>query len=926
MKKLFLLDAYALIFRSYYAFIKNPRINSKGLNTSAIFGFANTVIELVRKEKPDFLAVCFDPSGPNFRHELFPDYKANREATPEDIKLSVPYIKAMLEAFRIPVLEVPGYEADDLIGTLAKQLANSDLQVFMMTPDKDYAQLVDQSIKMYKPGRSGGDIEILGIDEVKQKFGIEHPIQVIDILALWGDSADNIPGAPGVGEKTAQKLIEQYQNIENLIDHTHELKGKLKESIEQNVEQIRLWKQLATIDLNVPNQVNLEDLKRQNPANNLVQSLFAELEFRNLLGRVPDLEINKPVAKSQSNYGQLDLFGSVEEETTESDGSLFTDISQIEHHYKIIQTSEEINQLIDQLAAQKSWCFDTETTSVDAINAELVGLSFSWEKGNAFYIPFPTDFEKASELIKRFESVFAHPRIEKIGQNLKYDMLVLKRYGIQIEGPLFDTMLAHYLIQPEQPHGMDHLSQIYLGYKPVSIDSLIGKKGKNQGSMRDVAIETIAEYAAEDADVTWQLSQILRKELKSNGLTNLFEEVEMPLVQVLVDIEFEGVKIDTTYLSEYSNQIAIEIAKLETQIYEQAGESFNIGSPKQLGLVLYEKLKITNDPPLTKTKQYQTSEDVIAKFKHQHPIVETILTYRGYKKLQSTYVDALPLLVNPRTGRVHTSFNQAVTSTGRLSSTNPNLQNIPIREAEGREVRKAFTASQNDAVFLSADYSQVELRIMAHLAQDENMIEAFRLGHDIHTATASKIFGKPLEQISKSERSQAKSANFGIIYGISAFGLAQNMNISRSEAKQLIEGYFATYPKVKAYMDRSIAIAREKSYVSTIFGRQRQLADIHSQNAIVRGIAERNAINAPIQGSAADIIKMAMINIHRAFKEKGLQSKMTIQVHDELNFSVLKSELEQVQSIVKYEMEHAVSLSVPLDVEIGIGQNWLEAH
>jgi len=578
------------------------------------------------------------------------------------------------------------------------------------------------------------------------------------------------------------------------------------------------------------------------------------------------------------------------------------------------------------LATQKSWCFDTETTSVDAINAELVGLSFSWEKGNAFYIPFPTDFEKASELIKRFESVFAHPRIEKIGQNLKYDMLVLKRYGIQIEGPLFDTMLAHYLIQPEQPHGMDHLSQIYLGYKPVSIDSLIGKKGKNQGSMRDVAIETIAEYAAEDADVTWQLSQILRKELKSNGLTNLFEEVEMPLVQVLVDIEFEGVKIDTTYLSEYSNQIAIEIAKLETQIYEQAGESFNIGSPKQLGLVLYEKLKITNDPPLTKTKQYQTSEDVIAKFKHQHPIVETILTYRGYKKLQSTYVDALPLLVNPRTGRVHTSFNQAVTSTGRLSSTNPNLQNIPIREAEGREVRKAFTASQNDAVFLSADYSQVELRIMAHLAQDENMIEAFRLGHDIHTATASKIFGKSLEQISKSERSQAKSANFGIIYGISAFGLAQNMNISRSEAKQLIEGYFATYPKVKAYMDRSIAIAREKSYVSTIFGRQRQLADIHSQNAIVRGIAERNAINAPIQGSAADIIKMAMINIHRAFKEKGLQSKMTIQVHDELNFSVLKSELEQVQSIVKYEMEHAVSLSVPLDVEIGIGQNWLEAH
>ena len=927
MKKLFLLDAYAPIFRSYYAFIKNPRINSKGLNTSAIFGFTNTLLELIRKENPDYLAVCFDPAGPNFRHEIFSEYKANRQATPEDIKTSVPIIKDVIRAFNIPVVEQKGYEADDVVGTLAKKLASSELDVFMMTPDKDYAQLVEEHIFMYKPRHMGNDIEVLGIAEVKAKFKIEKPIQVIDILALWGDSADNIPGAPGIGEKTSQKLIAAYGSIESLFENTTDLKGKQKETIENNIEQIKLSKVLATIDINVPVEFNLEEMNIEAPNLEKVKELFTELEFTSLFQRVAMLNNEQtPAVPKATNTDpqQLDMFA--DNTQVQKTTSLFSTIEDTKHNYILVDSEEKIQQLITDLEHQKAWCFDTETTSLNAIDAELVGISFSWKSHIAYYLPFPENKKEAQKLIDKFKLIFENDNIEKIGQNIKYDILVLKNYNIEVGGDLFDTMIAHYLLQPDTRHNMDFLSELFLAYKPVSIVELIGKKGKNQKSMRDVELEKVKEYAAEDADITWQLSEILRKELKENYLLDLYFEIEMPLISVLADMEHKGVSLDVKFLNEYSKDLTKKIEQIEKEIYELADEKFNIASPKQLGIILFDKLKITDKPPLTKTKQYKTGEDIITKFKDKHPIVEKILTFRGLKKLLSTYVDALPLLVNPKTNRIHTSFNQAIAATGRLSSTNPNLQNIPIREAEGREVRKAFTASDSKHIFFSADYSQVELRIMAHLSQDQNMIEAFKSGLDIHTATAAKIFKKDPKEVSREERSQAKSANFGIIYGISAFGLSQNMNISRKDAKILIDGYFESYPKVKEFMDYGIEVARQKGFVKTLLGRKRNLKDINSQNAIVRGVAERNAINAPIQGTAADVIKLAMIGIHEAFRSEGIKSEMLIQVHDELNFNVLKSELEQVREIVKTEMERAVSISVPLDVDMGEGINWLEAH
>ncbi|MBN2670001.1 MAG: DNA polymerase I [Bacteroidales bacterium] len=926
MKKIFLLDAYALIFRSYYAFIKNPRVNSKGLNTSAIFGFTNTLIELIRKENPDFLAVCFDPSGPNFRHELYPEYKANRDATPEDIKLSVPHIKNIIEAMNIPVIEVKGFEADDLIGTLSKRFADTEHHVYMMTPDKDYAQLVANNIYMYKPGRSGSDIEILGVEEVKNKFKIENPLQVIDILALWGDSSDNIPGAPGIGEKTAQKLIETYGSVENLLENTADLKGKQKENLESHIEQVLLSKQLATIDTNVPVEIELNNLKMESPDLSKIKSIFDELEFRSLYTRIAEQNY-QPTTKISPQSTQLDLFASIGTSTEISVQNTHIKTAETtEHNYRLTNQLNEFEQFVDELSKQKAWCFDTETTGLDPITSELVGLSFSWKAHQAYYIPFDGKQIEKTVILEKLKPLFENPDIEKVGQNIKYDMLILKQYGINLKGDLFDTMIAHYLLQPDLRHNMDYLSEVYLMYKPISIETLIGKKGAKQGSMSDVELETIKEYAAEDADITWQLSELFKKDLKNQNLSDLYYEIEMPLIYVLTDMEHKGVSIDIDFLKNYSKILTESVQKIEQEIYELAGEVFNIASPKQLGPILFDKLKITDQPPLTKTKQYKTGEDVLVKYLDEHPIVEKILKYRGQKKLISTYVDALPELVNPKTKRVHTSFNQTVASTGRLSSTNPNLQNIPIREAEGREVRKSFVTSDNEHIFLSADYSQVELRLMAHLSQDENMIQAFKSGEDIHAATAAKIFKKPIDLVTKEERSQAKSANFGIIYGISAFGLSQNIKISRSDAKALIDGYFETYPKVKTYMERSIAEARQKGFVSTLFGRKRLLNDINSQNAIVRGVAERNAINAPLQGSAADIIKLAMIGIYNAFETHQLKSEMLIQVHDELNFNVLKSELDIVKQIVKEEMERAVSLSVPLIVDMGEGKNWFEAH
>ena len=929
MNKLFLIDAYALIFRSYYAFIRSPRFNSKGLNTSAIFGFTNTLLEVLNKEKPSHIAVVFDPPRPSFRKEIYNEYKANRQETPEDIKKSVPVIKNILDAFNINVIEVDNYEADDTIGTLAKRAEKQDYKVFMMTPDKDFAQLVSENIFMFKPKRMGNDAEIIDVEKAKQWFNVETPEQVIDILALWGDASDNIPGAPGIGEKTAKKLIAEFGSVENLIANTDKLKGKQRESIENNKEQILLSKKLATIFLNVPINIDFDNLKVKDFNNEKINEIFNELEFRTLLNRITAPK-NEQKKASINNPVQGDLFAQTSA-TAENNNQMqmFSDkktLQDIEHNYILTDTKQKRTELINKLNTVKEFCFDTETTDVNTINAQIVGLSFAFNEGEAFYIPFDNNFEKQKEILQEFKPVFENNDILKIGQNIKFDILILKNYDINIQGKLFDTMIAHYLLEPELRHNLDYLADIYLDYKTIHIDELIGKRGKNQLSMQQVPVNKITDYACEDADVTLKLKNIFYKKLDNNNLLDLFNSIEMPLVYVLADMEFYGVSINTASLNEYSTELQAEIEKVKTEIYKLAGKEFNISSPKQLGEILFDDLKIDSKPKKTKTKQYSTGEDILKKYQEKHPIINLILDYRGLTKLNSTYVEALPKLINAKTGKIHTSYNQAIASTGRLSSTNPNLQNIPIRDSRGKEVRRTFVPSSNDFTFLSADYSQIELRIMAHFSGDEHLIQAFKNDEDIHKATAAKIYNIPLNEVTKKQRSEAKSANFGIIYGISAFGLAENTGLSRKEAKILIDNYFANYPGVKEFMDKSIEQAREKGYVVTLKNRKRFLPDINSRNHLVRSIAERNAINSPIQGSAADIIKIAMINIFDEFNRLRLKSKLIMQVHDELNFDIYKPELETVKQIIKDKMENAVNLSVNLTVDIGIGNNWLEAH
>ncbi len=931
-KRLFLLDAYALIYRAYYGFIRNPRYNSKGLNTSAIFGFTNTLIDILRNENPTHIAVGFDPPSPTFRHKLFKDYKGQRPPTPEDIKKSVPYIRDIIKAFNIPIIEVNGYEADDTIGTIAKKAEKEGFEVFMMTPDKDYAQLVSENIFMYKPKRAGVGHEVFGVDGVSEKYKISDPILVTDILALWGDASDNIPGAPGIGEKTAIKLVSQYGDIEEIFKNLDKLKGKQKENIENNIEQIRFSKVLVTIEINVPIDFNEEDLLISKPNSQELVNLLEELEFRTMLDRVPNIDDSaltkkkEPIKVAQAPTGQQSLFG-MEEMTIEAETvSKYENSRSVNHNYIFVDTKKKRQDLIDKLSKLKEFCFDTETTSINIHNAELVGMSFCFKSHEAYYIPTPVDYNETKQLVDEFKHLFEDKNICKIGQNIKYDILMLKRYDVHVAGHLFDTMLAHYLIQPELRHNLTFLSEHYLNFTPIPIEDLIGKKGKSQLSMRSVPLDKITEYAAEDADLTWQLVAPLRKELEENNLTTLFNTIELPLIYVLADMEITGVKLDTTDIYKFADDLRTDIIKLEEDIQKMAGVEFNIGSPKQLGEVLFDRMKIIANPKKTKTKQYSTGEEILVTLKDKHEIIGKILEFRSLKKLLSTYVEALPKLINERTGKIHTSYNQAVAATGRLSSTNPNLQNIPIREARGREVRKAFISSGDDYTFFSADYSQVELRLMAHYSEDANMIEAFNNNEDIHSATAAKINNVPISEVTKDMRSQAKSANFGIIYGVSAFGLSRNLNISRTEAKELIDNYFATYPKVKEFMDNSIYLAREKGYVETIFGRKRILNDINSRNPIVRGNAERNAINAPLQGSAADIIKIAMINVYKRMQENNMKSKMIIQVHDELNFDAYKPELEELKKIVEEEMVNAVKLKVQLVVDMGVGNNWLEAH
>lgn len=918
--KLFLLDAYALIYRSYFAFIKNPRINSKGLNTSAIFGFTTTLEQILKQENPSHIAVVFDPKGGSFRNQIFPEYKANRQETPEDIKLSVPIIKDIVRGLNIPVVEVPGFEADDVIGTLSVKAAKAGFKVYMMTPDKDYAQLVNENVFMYKPRRFSSENEVWGIDEVCTNFNIESPKQVIDLLGLMGDSADNIPGAPGIGPKTAQKLIQEYKSIEDLLKDPSKLKGKLKDRIEENKEQILLSKKLATIILDVPVDFSEEKYKIKDPNTEILQKLFNELEFRTLGSRM----LNKNPASS--NAVQTSLFG---DEPGLTLSSSFKSINDIEHQYHLVQSDHDIQKLIGILQQSNSICFDTETTGIDPNEAALVGLSFSVKAGEAWYLPVPEKREEAMKLLEKLRPVLENPLTLKVGQNIKYDIIILKWYGIEVAGKLFDTMLAHYLLYPDQKHGMDFMAEQYLKYKCIHIEELIGEKKGKQRSMRQAFTENperVKDYAAEDADITWQLYLFLKKKLDDSGLNPLAESIEFPLVYVLAEMEKTGVKLEVESLKDFAIELRELIINTEKTVFEMAGMEFNLSSPKQLGEVLFDHMKLNPDAKKTKTGQYQTNEETILRLKDKHPIIEKILDFRGYKKLLSTYVEALPKLVNPRTKRIHTSYNQAVAATGRLSSVNPNLQNIPIREEQGRAIRKSFIPSGNEYVFFSADYSQIELRLMAHLSQDPNLIEAFFNKEDIHAATAAKIFKIPLAEVNREMRSKAKTANFGIIYGISAFGLAQRLNIPRSEGKQLIDGYFESYPKVKEYMDRSIALARKNGFVETIMGRRRALPDINSRNAVVRGMAERNAINAPIQGSAADLIKLAMIRIHDRFKKEHFKSSMILQVHDELNFDVYKPELDQVKEIVVYEMESVVKLSVPLIADSGIGNNWLEAH
>lgn len=924
--KLFLIDAYALIYRSYYAFLKNPRINSKGMNTSAIFGFINSLEDVLKRENPTHIAVAFDPKGPTFRHEAYELYKAQREETPEVIRQSVPIIKDIIEAYNIPILEVPRFEADDVIGTISKQAEKEGFDVFMMTPDKDYGQLVSDHIFMYRP-KFGGDYEIMGVKEVLNKYSLTSVDQVIDLLGLMGDSSDNIPGCPGVGEKTAQKLLEEYGSIEKLLENTDKLKGALQKRVTENVEQIRFSKFLATIKTDVPIQFDAVKCVREKPNEARLTEIYTELEFRTFINKLT-AEEKKPapakVAKGPVQGSLFDIFAP--EEPSVPKYSTLADLKSIPHTYHLVDNEEKRDNLGRFLLSQEFFAFDTETDGIDPLTAGLVGMSFAVKENEAWYVPVPADAEEAAKVIAHFSPALQNPQSLKIGQNIKFDILVLRKYGVRVAGPLFDTMIAHYLLNPELRHGMDYLADTYLKYKTIPIEKLIGPKGKNQLSMRDVPIAQIAEYAAEDADVTLKLKNYFAPELKKEGLESLFFDIEMPLIYVLAEMEETGVKLDTVALKQSSDVLTGELNKLEKEIHELAGVKFNINSTKQVGEILFERLKIEEKAKKTKTGSYSTSEDILEKMRSKHPIVGKLLEYRGLKKLLSTYIDALPELIRPETGKVHTSFNQTVTSTGRLSSTNPNLQNIPIRDDLGREIRKAFIPDNEDCIFFSADYSQIELRIMAHLSKDEHMIEAFRSGADIHAATAAKIYGIPVEEVTSDMRRKAKTANFGIIYGISVFGLAERLNIPRAESKELIDGYFKSYPGIRDYMDESIEVARDKGYVETIYKRKRFLPDIKSHNAIVRGYAERNAINAPIQGSAADIIKVAMVAIFKRFEAEGLKSKMILQVHDELNFNVLKEEQEKVKQIVLEEMEGAIKLEVPLIADCGEGANWLEAH
>ena len=946
-KRLFLLDAFALIFRGYYAFIKNPRINSKGMDTSAILGFTNSLLDVIKREKPDLLAVCFDRGGSVARTEAFSEYKANRQETPEAIKIAVPIIESILKAMKIPAVVLAGYEADDIIGTLAKKAEKEGYQTYMVTPDKDFAQLVSENIFMYRP-RFGGGYETWGIPEVQEKFGVKNPEQVIDFLGMMGDSADNIPGLPGVGEKTAKKFLAQYGSMENLLENTADLKGKMKEKVEAAKELGILSKELATIMLDVPVDFHEESFKMSMPDIEATKEIFTELEFRRLTENfVKTFSIatnsedivkqdNQTITNSKASAskpqgdhnGQFDLFstpgtGNVSEEESIQG---YKTIATTRHFYQHVDTPISRKLLLKKLQQQTSVCFDTETTGLKALEVELIGISFSWEIGKGYYVSFPDDQIETKAVLEEFRSFFENTSIEKIGHNLKYDIKVLSNYGMPVKGNLFDTMIAHYLINPDMRHGMDILAETYLNYQPVSITKLIGKKGKNQLSMRDVPIKDQTEYAVEDADITLQLKKHFIEELKKGNVIKLFNEIELPLVSVLTAMEIEGINLNTDFLKELSIHLTDDINRLEKTIFEQAGEEFNIASPKQLGIVLFENMKLVDKPKKTKTGQYSTAEDVLSNLSKDHTIIANVLEYRQFKKLQSTYVDALPNEINPNTGRVHTAYAQAVAATGRLSSTNPNLQNIPIRTERGKQVRKAFIPRDQNHVLLAADYSQIELRIIAALSEEETMIEAFKNGEDIHASTAAKVFNVPLSEVTREQRSNAKTVNFGIIYGVSAFGLSNQTDLTRKESKELIDLYYETYPKLKNYMSAQVDFARDHGYVETVLQRRRYLKDINSRNAIVRGAAERNAVNAPIQGSAADIIKIAMINIFKRFEKEGFKSKMLLQVHDELVFDAHKDELEIIKPIIKYEMEHAFEMIVPLDVEMGIGENWLEAH
>ena len=921
MDKLFLLDAYALIYRSYYAFIKNPRINSKGLNTSAIVGFVNTLQEVLTKEQPTHLGVAFDPHGPTFRSDAYPAYKAQREATPEDIRKAVPIIKDLLKAWNIPILQVDGYEADDVIGTLATKAGAQGVTTYMLTPDKDYGQLVNEHVFIFRP-RHGGGYETMGIEEVKAKYGIPSTHAVIDLLALMGDSADNFPGCPGVGEKTAVKLIDQFATIENMLEHTEEIKGALKTKVEEHVDDIKMSKFLATIKTDVPIELNLDELKISEPNEEELGKLLDELEFKTLAGKI----LKKSEKTSKPVNGQLDLFAEFAPVgSNEPEFSNLETLKTTSHNYQLIDNEEDLKKLCDFFLTNKILSLDTETTSTNAIDAELVGLSFAVKEHEAFYVPIPENQEEAQKRVDIFRPVYESEEILKVGQNLKYDLEVLRNYGIELKGKMWDTMIAHYLIQPELRHNMDYMAEIYLHYQTIHIDELIGPKGKNQRSMRELDPKDVYEYAAEDADITLQLKNKLEPELKKYGAEKLFYEIEMPLMPVLAEMEMNGVCLDTDSLAETSKQLTSRMNEIEQRIYELAGQPFNIASPKQVGEILFDKLKIVEKAKKTKTGQYVTSEEVLQQLKNKHEIVADILEHRGLKKLIGTYIDALPKLINPHTGHIHTSFNQTITATGRLSSSDPNLQNIPIRGEDGKEIRKAFIPEPG-CLFFSADYSQIELRVMAHLSNDDNMIEVFREGKDLHAATAANIYKKPIEEVTRDERTKSKRANFGIIYGITVFGLAERLDIDRAEAKQLIDGYFDTFPQVHDYMEKSKEIARQQGYVTTLFGRRRYLPDINSANSVVRGFAERNAINAPIQGTAADIIKVAMIRIFQRFKKEGIKSKMILQVHDELNFSVYPEEKEQVERIVLEEMQGAFDMKVPLVADSGFGNNWLEAH